>query len=432
MECPTAGLLVRARVRIIVFEAETSPFAGGLVGLRALHESLTCSAPLLGPYTARTLQSAGMVFDRERQIETSFERNFANNHFAHELIDNETDAGSIRHAPHPSNGGRPMITRTHSLWTRLQSFEFDTGSPALTFAQRLAQEQRWTQAFALRVLEEYRRFLFLACTLKHQVTPSKHVDEAWHLHLTFTRSYWERLCPQVLQRSLHHDPTRGGAAEGAKFVDWYQRTLEAYREAFDQEPPSDIWPSSKVRFAPHNGAPNGTPEPTSDTPHSPVVPPISPPRSDADYWVIRKPSRGRALTSIVCGLGVMLIGGCTPLVLGTGQSSMPLILILGLFAGTGLLLLLIAAFRKHGGRESTGHTGGGGGCSTYIDSSGGHFGGHHGHGCEHGAPAGSDGAGSDGGGSDGGGGSGDGGGGGGGDGGGGGGCGGGGCGGGGD
>jgi hypothetical protein len=100
------------------------------------------------------------------------------------------------------------------------------------------------------VVEEYRRFVYLAMAAGHPVTPSVDVDHAWHLHLTYTRSYWEEMCGRVLGRPLHHDPTRGGLAEGAKFTDWYARTLRSYQEAFGSAPPADIWPSPAERFAP--------------------------------------------------------------------------------------------------------------------------------------------------------------------------------------
>jgi hypothetical protein len=32
----------------------------------------------------------------------------------------------------------------------------------------------------------------------HIVTPSEQVDQVWHLHLTYTRSYWDEFCPNVL------------------------------------------------------------------------------------------------------------------------------------------------------------------------------------------------------------------------------------------
>jgi hypothetical protein len=99
-----------------------------------------------------------------------------------------------------------------------------------------------------RVFEEYRRFAFLAVVAGHPVTPSDAVDQAWHLHLLYTRSYWEDFCPHVLQRPLHHHPTAGGPRERVKFQGWYRSTLASYRRYFGSEPPVDIWPAVEQRF----------------------------------------------------------------------------------------------------------------------------------------------------------------------------------------
>jgi len=115
------------------------------------------------------------------------------------------------------------------LWTRIEAFNIDgDDNVAFPFDVRLAQENGWSRDFARRVVDEYKRFVFLAMTAGHPVTPSDQVDQAWHLHLTYTRSYWQRLCGEVLPRPLHHDPTKGGDAEEHKFDDWYARTKESY------------------------------------------------------------------------------------------------------------------------------------------------------------------------------------------------------------
>lgn len=135
------------------------------------------------------------------------------------------------------------------LWSRLQSFEFDIAGDTLTFTKRLARENAWPLAFARQVAEEYRRFIYLTQRAGHPVTPSDEVDQAWHLHLVYTRSYWDGLCAQVLERPLHHGPTRGGRAEDAKYHDWYAQTLESYTRLFGHEPPAEIWPEPARRFS---------------------------------------------------------------------------------------------------------------------------------------------------------------------------------------
>lgn len=96
------------------------------------------------------------------------------------------------------------------LWNRIQAFQLDDTNAAFQFSHRLAAENGWNRTYTFRVIEEYRRFLFLCCVSDLPVTPYDAVDQAWHLHLTFTRSYWDHLCKEVLQRNIHHDPTKGG------------------------------------------------------------------------------------------------------------------------------------------------------------------------------------------------------------------------------
>lgn len=134
------------------------------------------------------------------------------------------------------------------LWRRIQEFSFDESGSGFPFTERLARDNAWSPAFTHRVVEEYRRFAFLALTAGHPVTPSDAVDQAWHLHLLYTESYWQRFCRETLGRPLHHHPTRGGPVERAKFRDWYHHTLESYRREFGEEPPADIWPDATCRF----------------------------------------------------------------------------------------------------------------------------------------------------------------------------------------
>ena len=119
---------------------------------------------------------------------------------------------------------------------------------ATSFGERLQRENRWTSEYTSRVIDEYRRFIILAVDAGHPVTPSGDVDQAWHLHLTFTRSYWEGLCAGVLGRPLHHNPSVGGPHERAKFRGWYGDTLESYVRLFGADPPADIWPDVETRF----------------------------------------------------------------------------------------------------------------------------------------------------------------------------------------
>ena len=139
-----------------------------------------------------------------------------------------------------------MTSEERELHGRIEAFAFDEGTPAMSFADRLSRDNGWKTLYAHRVIEEYRRFAFLMIAAGHMAVPSDQVDQAWHQHLQYTRS-WADFCSNVLQRSLDHEPTKGGDTEKDKFKAGYERTLQSYRRFFG-EPPEDIWPKADLRF----------------------------------------------------------------------------------------------------------------------------------------------------------------------------------------
>ncbi len=178
-----------------------------------------------------------------------------------------------------------------ALLARIEAFPLDEPGVILPFSHRLARENGWSVSFAERVVAEYKRFVFLAICAGHPVTPSEEVDQAWHLHLCYSESYWTRLCGEVLGRPLHHGPTKGGPAEHRKHCDWYEKTLASYRRLLGENPPPEIWPATKARF-----------------------------RRAADYvrinrrenWVIPRPRwwpEARSFSGLLCFVG-LLVAGC--------------------------------------------------------------------------------------------------------------------------
>jgi uncharacterized protein (TIGR04222 family) len=134
----------------------------------------------------------------------------------------------------------------HQLWSQIDSFQMDDPSATIKFSDKLSHEHRWSKEYTARVISEYRKFLFLCCVLPGGASPSQIVDEAWHMHLTYTVNYWDELCGKVIQRPLHHHPSKGGLQEKGKHEDWYQKTLEGYKYYFGADPPEDIWPLPAV------------------------------------------------------------------------------------------------------------------------------------------------------------------------------------------
>jgi hypothetical protein len=137
-----------------------------------------------------------------------------------------------------------MNVKEQQLWKKLKAFSPDEPGAVFSFSQRLARENNWSDEYAHRVVEEYKRFLFLCCTTSEQLTPSPAVDQAWHLHMVYTHSYWNDLCGTVLERELHHNPTQGGTSEAQKYRFCYERTLQQYRLKFGKD--------AEKRFAAEN------------------------------------------------------------------------------------------------------------------------------------------------------------------------------------
>lgn len=144
--------------------------------------------------------------------------------------------------------GKAIIAFDEGLWHRLERHQIGPADASLTFTDRLARENRWSPQHAARVVTEYKRFCYLACTTGREVTPSDAVDQAWHLHLTYSRDYWQVFCPKVLRADLHHGPTAGTKADRARYYEQYAATLTAYEHAFDTPPPVEVWPDAKRRF----------------------------------------------------------------------------------------------------------------------------------------------------------------------------------------
>ncbi len=102
-----------------------------------------------------------------------------------------------------------MTAQQQRLWQQIRDFGLDDPGAAFTFSERLARENGWSLTYSLRAVAEYKKFMFLLCTLPHPLTPSEPVDQVWHLHLIYTQSYWIDFCERTLGRLIHHHPTQG-------------------------------------------------------------------------------------------------------------------------------------------------------------------------------------------------------------------------------
>lgn len=152
------------------------------------------------------------------------------------------------------------------LWLRLKRYHFDnlvpphlmdhvtavfggTDPSTRAFASKLARKLGWKPAFALRAIEEYRKFVYLGVVSDFAVTPPKVIDQVWHEHLLFSRAYRE-FCTHVLGRHFDHNPELVPTdAQTGMFSAQYESTLNLYALEFNVEPPRDIWGTPKFSYA---------------------------------------------------------------------------------------------------------------------------------------------------------------------------------------
>ena len=150
------------------------------------------------------------------------------------------------------------------LWLRLRDYHFTdivpthlvdriaeafggTDASTKAFASKIARKHGWSSPFALRAINEYRKFVFLGVTGDTIVTPSKVIDTVWHEHLLFTRAYRE-FCQDILQRDFdHHPELLPSDAQTDVYAQQFAATIARYRSEFNVRPPWDIWGTPKFK-----------------------------------------------------------------------------------------------------------------------------------------------------------------------------------------
>ncbi len=138
------------------------------------------------------------------------------------------------------------IVPTH-MWDQVTAVFGGADASTKAFASKIARKHSWSTHFALRAIEEYRKFVFLGLTADFVVTPSKVIDTVWHEHLLFTRAYRE-YCRDVLRRDFDHNPELLPTEDQtAAYARQYAATLARYQAEFHVIPPDDIWGTTKFK-----------------------------------------------------------------------------------------------------------------------------------------------------------------------------------------
>jgi len=149
-----------------------------------------------------------------------------------------------------------MNTVQQRTWNELRPWDFGEpdAAPGYSFVDKLARNTGWPVNHAKRVVEEFRKYVFiLACFAEEVLAPSADVDEAWHLALQFTRRY-ALMCERFLGEFKHHTPSISDENQRQLRLT-LDRTLQVYEQLFCQVPPRDIWSSEDRRYPSRQPAP---------------------------------------------------------------------------------------------------------------------------------------------------------------------------------
>ena len=135
-----------------------------------------------------------------------------------------------KHEPATGN-----LTDPH-LWDRIRIAPLPASKSRHEFAEALAYQVDLPVFEAREVVQEYRRFLYLAAVTDEHRVPPEPVRQAWAMHARSPE--YTAFCAGAVCKPLGlDDATRKFGANLA-----YRRTLEAYEREFGQTPPSAIWP----------------------------------------------------------------------------------------------------------------------------------------------------------------------------------------------
>ncbi len=106
--------------------------------------------------------------------------------------------------------------------------------------KRVMKENLWSENYTLRVVEEYKKFIYL--TTQMNAAPSFEIDQVWHAHMLFSKDY-EKM-EKIIDKRIYHQPNTEETVNTSGKDDYLETKL-AYMEKFNRHPPIDIWTTWK-------------------------------------------------------------------------------------------------------------------------------------------------------------------------------------------
>lgn len=118
--------------------------------------------------------------------------------------------------------------RDRQLWHRLEGCSFHERPLTKSLVDRLEEKTGHPKDICYILVEEYRRFIYLAGSTEETLAPSPIVNIAWRLHMDDRKAYFDDFCPRIIGRTLlppdHLKPFQDDPA--------YERTLDDYAQEF--------------------------------------------------------------------------------------------------------------------------------------------------------------------------------------------------------
>ncbi len=121
-------------------------------------------------------------------------------------------------------------------------------------AARIALIHKVPEDFALALLREAKRMLYLSVVSNDSIAPPDRVDWAWHEMLMFTR--WYKAYAEFIGAFIHHDPNppsgdmheetweeiQANLGKPTPGTDTYIKTKNNYEKYFGEKPNPLYWP----------------------------------------------------------------------------------------------------------------------------------------------------------------------------------------------
>lgn len=120
--------------------------------------------------------------------------------------------------------------------SRTRWFQAEVGD----FESLLERDMNVSADDAKRLVQEYRKFLYLKALDGGLLTPPPDLDEVWHKHIECPNAAWDEFCRTVVGKPLEH--RKGLSSEQARKA--YDRALALYETQFGSRP-TDIWPGPR-------------------------------------------------------------------------------------------------------------------------------------------------------------------------------------------